>query len=558
MVKRINNGNNVLPPTKAGQIPVAEPNSNGRLVYNPTSVSLPSPQAADAGKVLAINAVTANGVTYKYENLTTVDPMLLSYFNQNGVLLTLPGSLTTTFGGKNLAVAANNNVTAVFYDPASGVRTTKNINAGTIAITTTGDSTYVFINPDGTYGQVHSSTDPADFKTVNYLFKVYHPEGGDIVGVKYIYTILSNPQEGLRNYGYAQGIIAQNFHFQLLNTSTGTLGQQSNYAVVSGYNINPSDNMPSQRIFPKTTNTVGITFDYWSWNPADRLKAQTNAFLGYKYDVPQSGTSVTVSSGYFSVMLLYAGSDGSYILLAPQTIYNTAQAAQEDLFSYLSYVTLPQLILEQYDCVAAIIFAPAAPPNTYVINLNSIGVSGTAKADLLPAPSTAGVVKVMPGTNAYSIQPDTPTPAVDLTGFVDGDILGVVNGKIAPVKPNVIFPVAGYKNAKVGRFRVVGTTISHTSLALVNSGITLAVSTLTGGFQQIVFGGVTNFWLHGGTYLDKNGQHHFKPQIPNSTSSGLPPPENAFINSLRFLSTYPRTFDDNTQGFEFLIYFFLL
>lgn len=552
MVKRVYNGNDVLPAKSAGQIPVAAANGNGRLVYEPVTATLPTPVAADAGKVLAIDTVSATGVTYKYETLTPIDPLILSIYNQSGVL----GSVSATFAGKVVSFLAPN-LTSVYYNKINGQRIVKGIsNLSPITITTTGDATYLFAKPNEVdLGQVHSSTDPADFRDQIYLFKVYHPGGGDIVSIKPVYTRLDQPQENLRTFGYGLGIMAQGFNISIGNTTSGTLYQNGPYAVVSGYNINPYDNIPSQRVFPVVNTGTGITFQYWAWTAADRLPAQNTVYGTYKLDNPITNTSTALPN--FGIVLMFAGSDGSYIFLAPQTNYTTLALAEDDVLNYSASVIVPQLLIEQYDVIGALVVpgtfdTAAATAGTFkIIMLNSIAVGGAPKDSLLPAPSTAGVVKVLAGSNAFSIQPDTPAPVVDLTGFVDGDVVGVRAGKIAPIKTDVLFPSVAFQDAKRGYFRLVGNTVSHIAGDLVNAGITIVAAPSTGQITgtQITFTASNNIWLHGGFYETAKGQSSF--YVYSAT------PQTRFANALVFAPSDPITFSDNTQGFEFSILYFL-
>lgn len=549
MVKRVYMGNDVLPAKSPGQIPVAAANGNGRLIYEPITATLPTPAAADAGKVLAINTVTATGVTYKYEALTPIDPLILSIYNQNGVL----GVLSATFAAKVLTLVGN--VTAVYYDKTTQVRTTRRIAiTPAITITTTGDATYLFVDPDGTFGQVHSTTDPADFRDKVYLFKVYHPDGGDIVSVKPIYTVLSHPQENLRDFGYGLGIMAQGFNLRIFADNTGHIAQVGPYAVVSGYNINPTDPIPSQRIFPVVNSGTGINYQYWSWNPADRVATRNTVIGNYRMDQPLSNSSIAFPYA-FGIVTIFAGSDGSYIFLATQRTYTTAELAIADIFNYMGTLLLPQLLIEQYDIIGFHIVEPsitaASAVSTIFVMLNSISVGGAPKDTLLPEPSTAGVVKVLAGSNAFSIQPDTPAPVVDLTGFVDGDVLGVTAGKIAPIKSDVLFPSLAFQDAKRGYFRLVGNTISHIAGDLVNAGINIVASavTLPVTGTQIVFSGSNNIWLHAGFYETSKGQSNF--YIYSSS------PDIKYANALVFSPSDPITFSDNTQGFEFSILYIL-
>lgn len=553
MVKRIDFGNDVLPPTAAGQIPIAQPNGNNRLVYGPTVAALPTPQTGDAGKVLAIDTVTATGITYKYEALSPIDPLVLSIYNQNGLLFAgnqnNSNHLRASIASSGTDITLNGTATAVFYNDATLTRTTRNLGNATIPITMTGDSTYVFVNPDGTFGQVHSTTDPTDFDTVNYLYKVYHPGSRFISSIKPIYTILNTPQENLRDFGYGLGIQAQNFNITYM-PANNQINQASPYAVVSGYNINPTDNMPSQKVFIVAN---GFSFQYWSWNAADRVPSTNTLARSYKVDSPGAATSTALAAGQFGTLVLFAGSDGSYIMMAPQKAYTSIADAQVDVLNYVASVIQPQLITEQYDSIAAFIVPTTVAANTAVtvIMLNSIVAGGAPADDALPDPTKDGVVKVLPGSNAYSIETDTPTPAVDLTGFVNGDILGITAGKIAPVKLDTIFPIVPFIDAKRGSFRTnaAGTTISNISADLTALGITITGS-LDSGFIQLVFSGSSTFWLHGGLYEDAFTQQHF--QVGISFGS------NTHFDLLSFVPTTARTFSDGSTGYNFIIFYYIL
>lgn len=513
MVRELSQGGakNVIKPTKAGQIPVAA-TVNGKLLYEPTANPIPVPTSSDIGKAPVVKTIDATGnITYEYQPVIPEDEVVKSLFNQNGII----GNPSASISTDKLSLIITP-FSAVFYDPVLQTRSvvTKS-SSSTVPLNATAAQTitYIYIKPDGTFGLDYTLT-----SSRVYLFEVITSPTTPFIIISFrpIYIIYNNIQSTLKDITTALGFLAYGFAMNY-SVTTNFISQSGPTARVIGYNVNPTNVKSATRPF-----AVGeITFNYFAFTVADRVPNTKVVIRQYKIDNPTTATSTNITGNNFGIVLIFAGSSGGYKLLAPQLSYTSETNARNSVLTYLRNVVLPKDLSEVYTPVAAL-YVPANIQNNTALNIDivagiTLGGAPLQDSAVLPAPTTAGVVKVLPNSNAYSIQPDTSTPSIDLSTFANGDYLSVQNGQVVPAKPNTILPNKEFADEKWGALRISETSILAFGGDFQGLGLTFSIAVVDAASKKnsLTISGNDKLYVMSGVYENLDSQVKFEVLPPN-------------------------------------------
>lgn len=424
---------NIVPPTAAGQIPVSEQDiTSGEYKYVPKTNPLASITQSDAGRALFVNSA---GDGFTTEEAVIDNDALESLLDQTGVI----GYPELTFTSPNILKVPNLRV--VFKGTVPGVDPIVDIPATDVTITgagsgqATSDFTYVSVTPAGQFLQ--NTAPPTGQDRIDNVFvcEVYHPNGGPIKSVRPFWSFYGNNQEVSQEIGRILGLVDRGFAFTRV-AAQGSLLQVGPDARVLGYNIEATGDDRNIKKFP----TGQVTAEYFSFDPAERVPALTNFNKAYKLDSPLGGTAQTLTN--FGILVLFAGVDGSYFIMAPQQNFANLDDAVAQRTTYAASITLPEGLLSFYVAVATIVVSPnvTATTGTFIPaaigDAALVGGSSVVSGPTLPDPTTGqpgDVVVVNAATDAYELQSDS---VPDLTGVADGSFLVVQGSQIVPQQLN--------------------------------------------------------------------------------------------------------------------------
>lgn len=436
----------VIPPTKAGQIPVAELQaSTGKYIYAPKTNPTNDLTQSDIGKALKVESVDQDGVTLSSTNAVLLDEALTKFFNQPG-LLTAPSvsivSANSIHIGPIQPIFTLNGKPHLFSFAGQTV-----VDTLALSNNPNNDVSYIEIDINGFYGI--TSTPPSPLQSSQYsmyLFQVLHPNGTAIKSIRPIYTEYGYNATKLREIGESIGTTPNNFIFAYVSAS-GTISQTSTNANIRGYSINTisSDNK-DQVNFPSATL---ITCEYFSFNSADSVASFTDFRKLYKIDNPLTGVSTTLPANQNGIITILGSLTGKYLVLAPQKAYTSSALADSSRLEYLASLRLPAEFKSFYTILAtAVVSGNAATGIIGDIKLvSAVGLGGGSLVApvQLPDPSTGTngqVVVVNTATSSYILKDDN---VPDLSNAINGQALFVQNGKIVPsALPATINNPTGY------------------------------------------------------------------------------------------------------------------
>lgn len=431
----------VVPPTKAGQIPVAELQaSTGNYVYapktNPTNDLLPT----DVGQALKVAAVDQDGVTLAGTNAVLLDDALSKFFNQPG-LLTAP----------SVAIASSNTIQIGPIQPIFAVGDKPHLfsfpgqtvtDPFALSNNADDDISYITIDTNGIYSITKTPPSPVVNSPFSvYLFEVLHPNGTGIKSIRPIYNEYGYNATKLREIGESIGTTPNNFIFTSTTTS-GTINQVSTNASIRGYSINTISSTNKDQVnFPAATP---ITCEYFSYNPADAVASFTDFRKTYKIDNPLNNSSTALPANQNGIIVILGSITGKYLVMAPQKAYASVAAAEEERLTYLATLRLPAEFKSFYTVLATtIISGNAAAGLVAEIKLvSAVGLGGGALVAPVTLPSPVGipndrVVVANTTLGAYTLVDDK---VLDLSTAKEGDVLYVKSGRIEAGELPLIFP----------------------------------------------------------------------------------------------------------------------